>query len=215
MRRILCYGDSNTYGQIPGQGMRRYDETTRWPCLLQDALGKEYRIIEEGLSGRTTVWEDPIEEHRNGKTYLLPCLFSHMPLDLVILMLGTNDLKVRFGGLSSMDIADGVGNLIEKIRDPRFGRAGRSPEILLVAPAPLLSTPMLLELWGEAGIEKSHQLASWYAKKAEELNVHFFDAGSVVEVSPEDGLHYMPKGHRALADALHEKVLEISDFFID
>ena len=95
MRRILCFGDSNTWGYDPATG-ERFDEQTRWTGVLQAALGGDYTVIEEGLNGRTTVWDDPIEGHKNGHEYLVPCLETHRPLDLVVLMLGTNDLKRRF-----------------------------------------------------------------------------------------------------------------------
>lgn len=95
MKSILCYGDSNTYGLMP-DSPDRYPRDVRWTGILQKKLGEDYYVIEEGLSGRTTLWDDPIEEHKNGKKYLLPCLDSHKPVDLVILMLGTNDLKTRF-----------------------------------------------------------------------------------------------------------------------
>ena len=86
MKTILCYGDSNTYGLRPDSN-QRYPREIRWTGLLQKSLGEDYYVIEEGLSGRTTLWDDPIEEHKNGKTYLFPCLESHSPIDLVVLML--------------------------------------------------------------------------------------------------------------------------------
>ena len=95
MKTVLCYGDSNTWGYIGGTG-ERFAPEVRWPGVLQAALGGAYRVIEEGLNGRTTVFDDSIEEGRNGETYLRPCLQTHAPIDLVILMLGTNDLKRRF-----------------------------------------------------------------------------------------------------------------------
>ena len=96
MWEILCYGDSNTWGYNPST-KERYDRYERWTGILQFTLGDEYHVIEEGLNGRTTVWDEPIEgEYKNGKTYLVSCLESHKPLDLVIIMLGTNDLKKRF-----------------------------------------------------------------------------------------------------------------------
>ncbi len=107
MKKILCYGDSNTWGHIPVTG-GRYGDDVRWTGVLQAALGEGYRVIEEGLNGRTTVHDDPIEGvYKNGKHYLIPCLESHRPLDLVIMMLGTNDLKMRFS-LPPSDIARGV-----------------------------------------------------------------------------------------------------------
>ena len=106
MKSILCYGDSNTYGLMP-DSPDRYPRDVRWTGILQKKLGEDYYVIEEGLSGRTTLWDDPIEEHKNGKKYLLPCLDSHKPVDLVILMLGTNDLKTRFS-LTPFDIGASV-----------------------------------------------------------------------------------------------------------
>ncbi len=105
MFEVLCYGDSNTWGADPAGG-GRFSRDERWPGVLQKSLGDEYHIIEEGLGGRTTVWEDPIEGHKNGKEYLIPCLATHAPLDLVIIMLGTNDLKKRFS-VSAQDVAFG------------------------------------------------------------------------------------------------------------
>ena len=95
MKTILCYGDSNTWGYNPSMG-GRYARDERWPGVLRKELGEGYLVIEEGLNGRTTVWDDPIEGYKNGKTYLVPCLETHKPLDLVIILLGTNDLKMRF-----------------------------------------------------------------------------------------------------------------------
>ncbi|MBQ9959278.1 MAG: acylhydrolase, partial [Oscillospiraceae bacterium] len=94
-KRILCYGDSNTWGYIGGVG-ERFGRDVRWTGRLQTLLGSDYTVIEEGLNSRTTVWDDPVEMHKNGYTYLMPCLQTHRPLDLVIIMLGTNDLERRF-----------------------------------------------------------------------------------------------------------------------
>ncbi len=91
MKTIVCFGDSNTWGFAP-ISKARYDRDTRWPGVLRNALGGGYLVIEEGQNGRTTVWDDPIEANKNGATYLLPCLESHKPLDLLIIKLGTNDL---------------------------------------------------------------------------------------------------------------------------
>ena len=103
MKEVLCYGDSNTWGYNP-KTKQRYDRNTRWPCVLQRELGEEFLVIPEGQNGRTTVWDDPVEGQKNGMTYLLPCLESHKPLDLVIITLGTNDLKHRFS-VTAYDIA--------------------------------------------------------------------------------------------------------------
>lgn len=107
MKTVLCYGDSNTYGYDPSDGFR-YPESVRWTCRLQKLLGDDYRIIEEGCNGRTTVFDDPIESWKNGRDYLKPCLNSHKPIDIVILMLGSNDLKETFHA-SAKQIAAGAG----------------------------------------------------------------------------------------------------------
>ena len=110
-RVVLCYGDSNTYGSVPGGG-DRFPRDVRWPGVLAARLGDGWHVVEEGLGGRTTVFDDPILPDRNGKTYLLPCLLSHQPIDLVVVFLGTNDLKARFSA-SPADIAGGVAVLTE------------------------------------------------------------------------------------------------------
>ena len=94
-KTILCYGDSNTWGYDPVNACR-YDRNIRWPGVLQKELGQAYYVKEEGLCGRTTVWDDPVEGHKNGLKQLTPILHSHCPLDLVVIMLGTNDLKMRY-----------------------------------------------------------------------------------------------------------------------
>ena len=121
MKTILCYGDSNTWGYDPQKG-GRYPKPIRWTSVLQETLGKNFDIIAEGLNGRTTVWDDPVEgEHRNGKKYLLPCLHTHKPIDLVILFLGSNDLKYRFS-VTSEDIAKSVLSLVNIIKKAKQDR---------------------------------------------------------------------------------------------
>ncbi|RVA67664.1 SGNH/GDSL hydrolase family protein, partial [Mesorhizobium sp. M7A.F.Ca.CA.001.11.2.1] len=138
MRSVLCYGDSNTHGQIPGRGpLERYGPGERWPGILRSQLGPDWYVIEEGLSGRTTVHDDPIEgAHKNGRTYLRPCLQSHATLDLVIIMLGTNDLKIRFNKPPS-EVAMGIGCLVYDIKELAPGPGGTTPEIMIVAPPPM------------------------------------------------------------------------------
>ena len=203
MRSVLCYGDSNTYGQIPGQGpLDRHGPNVRWPGVLRRLLGPDWLVIEEGLSGRTTVSEDPIEgKDKSGRRYLRPCLQSHLPLELIVIMLGTNDLKVRFHKPAS-EVAMGMGVLVHDIKEIATGPGGRVPEIMLVAPPPIL--PDLGE-WGGifAGApEKSRQLALEFEYLADSLEVHFFDAGSVVASSTVDGFHLDADAHQALGRAL-------------
>ena len=132
MRRILCYGDSNTWG-YDAAADDRFPEEVRWTGVLQQLLGEGFRVIEEGQPGRTTVWDDPIEEHRNGKTALYSVLESQSPVDLVVLMLGTNDLKPRFS-LNAFDIAAGLERLVRIIQTHLPTAQRRPPEILLVCP---------------------------------------------------------------------------------
>jgi lysophospholipase L1-like esterase len=136
MKSIVCFGDSNTWGYIPATG-KRYPKEIRWTNILQQELGNEYEIIEEGLNGRTTVWDDPIDAdydaNRNGKAYLGACIKSHFPLDLIIIMLGTNDLKVRYS-VTAEDIAKSAGRLAKMVNESDCGIDGKPPKVLLVSP---------------------------------------------------------------------------------
>lgn len=207
MRSVLCFGDSNTHGQIPGgTPLDRYGVTERWPGVMAQALGSRWHVIEEGLSGRTTVRDDPIEgAHKNGRTYLKPCLQSHMMLDLVIIMLGTNDLKVRFNQPPS-EVAMGIGCLVHDIKELMPGPRGTVPEIMIVAPPPMLDDIKEWESIFAGAPAKSRQLALEFEIIADSLEVHFFDAGSVVSCDPLDGFHINKEAHRILGAALAREV---------
>jgi lysophospholipase L1-like esterase len=189
MKTILCYGDSNTWGYCPKtQGRLSADD--RWPGVLRRELGAAYGVIEEGLGGRTTVWNDPVEgEHKNGKTYLRPCLETHQPVDVVIIMLGTNDLKRRFG-VGAFDIARGAAVLSQIVRSSAAGPDGTAPRVLLVTPPPVapLAGTHFAEMFAGAE-EKSRQLAREFRRVADELGCELLDAGDVVVSSPRDGIH--------------------------
>jgi lysophospholipase L1-like esterase len=210
MRFVLCYGDSNTYGQIPGRGpIDRFAPQERWPGVLRQALGTSWFVVEEGLSGRTTVRDDPIEgTAKNGRTYLRPCLQSHTPLDLVIVMLGTNDLKVRFGAPPS-EVAMGIGVLVHDIRELAVRPDGSQPEIMIVSPPPMLTDLKEWESVFAGGPEKSHKLALELERLADSMECHFFDAGSVAQCHPDDGIHLCAQAHRALGLALAQEVESI------
>ena len=205
MKTILCYGDSNTWGYIPGTAAR-YPRDQRWPGVLQQVLGSDVHVIEEGLNARTTVLDDPIRGGavKNGLTYLRPCLESHAPLDLVVLMLGTNDLKHRFG-FSAYDIAANVAALVTVIQQTGFGVDAKAPPVLMIAPPGLGKLSVLAELFA-GGTEKSRQLATHYRSFATQLGCHFLDAAEIVESSPIDGVHWAADQHarfgRAVADAV-------------
>ncbi|MDL1901059.1 hydrolase [Anaerolineae bacterium CFX9] len=190
MKTILLFGDSNTWGFTPITA-ERYDAHTRWGGVCRDVLGSGYHVIEEGLGGRTTTFDDPVEggETRNGLKYLIPCLDSHRPLDLVAIMLGTNNLKQRFA-LSASDIALSAGRLVDAVLMSGAGPNGHAPHMLLICPppvAPLAGTPF--ELMFEGAEAKSRQLSAHYQQIAALKGINFFDAGSVVTSSRLDAIH--------------------------
>ena len=207
MKSILCYGDSNTWGCIPLEGQERagrFPPDTRWPGVLRRELGDGHWIVEEGLSGRTTVWDDPLEPHRNGRKLLLPTLLTHQPLDLVIIMLGTNDLKHRMNA-SAAEIAAGAGMLVDIVSASACGPDGRAPQTLLVCPAPIAEVDQFDDEF-EGGAEKSGRLAGHFAAIAEARSCAFLDAGAFIESSNVDGIHLDEPQHAALGAAIAKHV---------
>ncbi len=207
MKTILCYGDSNTWGSNPVDGAPRYGLDERWPGVLRNTLGEGYWVIEEGLGGRTTVWDDPIEGDKNGKTYLPPCLNSHKPLDLVIIMLGTNDLKMRFS-VPAFDIANGVGALVDIVHKSETGIDDGAPKVLVIAPPPITKLTGFAEMFKGAG-PKAEQFGVEYARMASEKGIAFLDAGQVIVSSDIDGIHFEVDEHRKLGEAVAAKVREL------
>lgn len=205
-KRVLCYGDSNTWGYNP-HTKERYDDKTRWTRVLVRCLGSDYEVIEEGLNGRTTVWEDPIEGYKNGYSYLIPCLESHKPLDLVIILLGTNDLKARFS-LSAADIAAGAGVLVKAVLQSMAGRAGKSPPVLLLAPPPVAQLTEFAEMF-QGAEAKSLKLGAHYRSVAQEFNCAFIDTSQVIVSSPVDGIHLEAIEHAKLGEVVASKVKEL------
>ncbi len=207
MQTVLCYGDSNTWGFDPAT-QTRFPRDVRWTGVLRNSLGPDYVVIEEGLNGRTTVWSDPIEgEHKSGKTYLVPCLESHAPLDVVALMLGTNDLKMRFS-VSPFDICAGIEVLIKIIRASEAGPDGGAPQILLIAPPPVARLSNYAEMLEGAG-PKSRRLAGHYQELAALHGCGFLDAGQVIVSSDLDGIHFEAGEHAKLGRAVAEQVKRI------
>ncbi|WP_306259326.1 SGNH/GDSL hydrolase family protein [Pararhizobium sp. IMCC21322] len=206
MKSVLCYGDSNTFGSIPGRPGTRYGFSDRWPGVLQDMLGREWLVIPEGLSGRTTSRDDPIEgAHLNGRTYLRPCLESHRPLDLIVIMLGTNDLKARFRS-TAHDIGLGMAALVGDVREVAFRTSTEVPEIILVSPPPILRDLRTWDKVFEGGFEKSRNLASEYALVAKAQGVGFLNAGDHASCSPVDGFHIDNTGARSLGLAIGDLI---------
>ena len=199
MSVILCYGDSNTHGTPPMAELGvqgRHARGDRWPDVLGAALGAGHEVLAEGLPGRTTVHDDPVEGgERNGLRVLPAILHSHKPLDLVLILLGTNDLKHRFS-VTAFEIARSVERLALAVRAEGVAR-----DILLVAPAPVRECGSLAEVFHGAAARQAG-LAGQIAGVATRLGTGFFDAGSVVQVSPVDGVHWDVAAHHALGQAL-------------
>jgi lysophospholipase L1-like esterase len=204
MKTILCYGDSNTWGMVPMTAVTdsdRHPLADRWPSVLAGELGPDYQVIAEGLNGRTTVLDDPVDGvHKNGRTHLLACLESHAPLAAVVLMLGTNDLKARFH-LPAADIASGAGQLVRMITGEIRGQMGLAPKVLLVSPPKVGPLSLFTEIFTGAP-EKSERLAERYQAVARMLGCHFLDAAAHVEASPVDGIHLDASQQRALGHAV-------------
>jgi lysophospholipase L1-like esterase len=203
MKTILCYGDSNTWGYNPLSGERhKYNE--RGTTILKKKLGYEYLIIPEGLNGRTTVWDDPIEGHKNGATYLSPCLESHKPIDLVIILLGTNDLKTRFS-VPPGDIAAGVGVLVDISKKSGCGINGNSPEILVLIPPEVQKLTNFSEMFAGSR-DKSQEFLRVFKSMAEEYEVSCLNIGEVVHFSDADGIHFEPDQLVPLGNLVSERV---------
>lgn len=205
-KTILCYGDSNTWGWNPAT-QDRYARDERWPGVLRRELGEGYLVIEEGLNGRTTVWDDPIEGYKSGKEYLIPCLETHRPIDLVAIMVGTNDLKVRFS-LSAYDIANGAGVLVDIVQKSEAGPGGSAPKVLLMAPPPLGKLTEFAEMF-EGAEAKSRKFSEHYRRVAEEYGCAFLDTSEVIVSSDIDGVHLELSEHRKLGKAVAALVKEI------
>ncbi len=207
-RTVVCFGDSNTHGADPS-GAGRMARDVRWPRVMARALGDGYEVIEEGLNGRTTCWETPIEPGRNGLTYLVPCLLSHAPVDLVIIMLGTNDLKSIFG-LGAPEIASSMARLVNEARRSLTGPDETPPAVLVVSPVPLGEATEHSTLWGLGEARTtSLELARYYALVAEDHGVAFFDAGSVADVDPDDGVHLDAAACASLGAAMAKEVRSV------
>lgn len=211
-KHIVCFGDSNTHGYCAVTN-GRFDESERWCCLLQEKLGSDFLVLEEGLSGRTTCFTDPIHEGLNGLDYIYPCLMSHEPVDLLVIMLGTNDTKERFGA-SAACIALGLKRLVAKaIATTDCWRDGK-PNILIVSPQNIdkrYETSHVGETMGRGCAEKSEGLAEQFSEIARLMGCHFMDADKVLTapVNNIDYMHLTLEGHRQLANALAKEITKL------
>lgn len=210
-KHIVCLGDSNTHGYCAdpadcADGGIRFNESERWTRLLQAKLGEDYLVVEEGLSGRTTVFDDPLYEGLSALNYITPCLKSHEFVDLLIIMLGTNDTKDRFA-----QNATGIGRGMERLVRKAYATdcwGGKRPNVLVVAPPPIQKGMLTSQVAGEMGkycVEISEGLAEEYQKICHLLGAHFLDAAHC-EFNQVDYMHLTRKGHATLAETLAQLV---------
>lgn len=202
MKTILCFGDSNTWGYVPGSEGERFPWETRWPGVLQRELGDGYRVIEEGLNGRTTMLDNPLQPYRNGRDYLMPCLESHRPLDLVVVFLGTNDLSDRYG-LPPIDIARGAATLAQLAR-----QSEGNPQALLLG-LPRLGANLDESMAGAA--VKARELPRCFRIAAAEAGVRLLDLSEHAAYTDLDGIHLDADGHTAVALAVAQAVPNVLD----
>ena len=204
--RVLCYGDSNTWGYISGSDHQRYGENERWTRILAEKLGEKFEIIEEGLNSRTLISNDtrPGKEGKNGYEYLIPCLDTHEPIDLVVIMLGTNELKKAYNKTS-----EEIGEIFEEyfvktILNRKSQCEDKYPKLLIVAP------PIAKDNGSgkyEGAYEKSLKFNEIYRKIAEKNNCYFVDNNSLIPGI--DGVHLTIESHRLLAEKIYNKIIEI------
>lgn len=205
MRQILCFGDSNTYGYIPGTG-KRYPYGVRWTSRLNEKLGNEYNVVEEGLCGRTSIFEDPLRAGRRGGSILPTILETHNPIDLTIIMLGTNDCKTVYGATPEI-IGRGIKNLIDIVK-----QYAKDSEILIVSPIHLGDGVYEKEYdpeFSKESVKVSRGLADVYRRISRENGAHFLDASLYAKADEADREHLGVEGHKALFEAIYDTVLKI------
>ena len=212
-KHIVCFGDSNTHGYCADpsdceEGGSRFSENERWTCLLQKALGEDYLVLEEGLGGRTTVFDQPEQPGLSGLGLIRPCLMTHEPVDLLILMLGTNDTRACLN-ISARGIALGLSRLVLWAKAAPDVWRNDLPRILVIAPPhilPCMEQNESCECMGPGCVEKSQLLAPEFERRCRDLGCTFLDAQGLAEFNPVDGMHLTRQGHADLAARLAELV---------
>lgn len=208
-KRILCYGDSNTWGRS-GKSVDRYPSNVRWTGLLQKKLGNKYEIIEEGLRSRTTDIDDddPQFPGRNGLEYLRPCLESHNPLDVVILWLGTNDLKSKFNR-TPVEVGVGIKKNIKLIQANAKDTQGNQSQILLIGPPLVIETHLGSGTQFSGAQKKSEELGLVYEQIAKDFDCAFLDLSQVVMPGAYDGVHLERESHPTVASLIYERITKL------
>jgi lysophospholipase L1-like esterase len=216
MKRILCYGDSNTWGHDPihvdpvSGFTARYPVGVRWTSVIGNELGEEYTVLEEGYCGRTTIFEDPLANGRNGLMHLEVAFRTHDPVDCIIIMLGTNDTRDIFNA-SAECIALGMERLVCELRKLMENSLSHAAKILVVSPihVRVADDGNFYYTFSESSVEKSKQLAPYYRQLAKRLSCGFMDAAAYAYAGGTDGIHLEEVGHAILGKAIAEKVNEL------
>lgn len=216
MKRILCYGDSNTWGYNPNAfdpvsgASERYNEDMRWPKRMEKLLGAQYCILEEGLNGRTTVFDDPLGPARNGIEHLEAVFRSCDPVDLVVLMLGTNDLKDMFSASAEV-VGWGMERLIRHLKGLMENSLSHAAQILLISPVAVAPSADGTYFYGfsQSSSRKARDISEIYCSIAELHGLYFLDASDVAAPGQSDGIHLEESGHAALAEAVADCIMEL------
>lgn len=206
MKTVLCFGDSLTWG-FDAETRTRHSLENRWPSTLAETLGNEVHIIAEGLNGRTSAFNDYTSDcNRNGVRVLPTLLETHHPIDLVIIMLGTNDLKDMTSGTARAAVA-GIGRLVSLTRNHQFGTEAPVPDVLIVCPPKFCETADhdVASMFSD-GIRQSSMLPNALSELADDLSCGFFDSNSIVKTTPTDGIHMDAENTRELGRGLASTV---------
>ncbi len=217
MKTILCFGDSNVWGGIPGAfdpatGLAgRHPKNKRWTAILNKLLGDKYDVVVDGINARTTTLDEiiPGRPYKNGLTHLPVSLEIHYPIDLVIFWIGTNDNKIQFKR-SAEDIKEGMRKLIQCVKSSNKGPNAKPPQILLISPHPIIKVQNLHPQLDDSSVEKSNRIGLLYQELAREENCEFLNAGLLVQSSNIDGVHLDEPANEVLGKSIAEKVREIS-----
>ena len=209
-KRIVCFGDSLTWGYDPDK-MVRFDESVRWTGVLQELLGDGYKVIEEGQNGRTIATDDPAKGFKNGLDYIIPCIESHKPFDVLIIMLGTNDIKSKFG-YSAGDIAEEMKRMIEAVLGYNHFRLNDSVKVVLVSP-PVIGENISTSRFGDKfsadnSREVSLGLADQYRRLAESYGIYFLDASEYVVTSDLDSIHMDRENQIRFGNVIHKYICD-------
>ena len=208
MRTILCFGDSNTWGTDPATD-GRFGRWERWPGVVQRELGDEVHVVEEGLSGRTTMYDSPEDQFRNGLAYLPVSLETHAPIDVVVIFLGTNDLFLPFR-VDARGAARGIAALVDAARTSASGPNDGPPAVLAVVPPPFASLRPEWALDSPHGLEESARLGDAVRTALEDLECRILDLDGVATSSPLDGIHFEAEQHRRIGTAIAAELRTMS-----